>query len=210
MFRQRFLIFSSILLLTSMINCQTLPPNVTNILNQLLEQSLADQQQNINGDGGGDGSNSSLTPANLSEIVRIFVQFLVAIFNAFQRVFAQSPMLRNDIVYKSWNDQDLVYNQNISFEKVLEERKEKFDQIFNTVQRFKRGAIGTMFENFSEKDVENLLEKFLKNTQNNNNNDNNLTRIKRNLQQFINLEQLFDSDTIEKLLQNYIAPIKSN
>lgn len=67
-----------------------------------------------------------------------------------------------------------------------------------------------MFENFSEKDVENLLEKFLKNTQNNNNNDNNLTRIKRNLQQFINLEQLFDSDTIGKLLQNYIAPIKSN
>lgn len=133
MFRQRFLILSSILLLTSMINCQTLPPNVTNILNQLLEQSLADQQQNINGDGGGDGSNSSLTPANLSEIVRIFVQFLVAIFNAFQRVFAQSPMLRNDIVYKSWNGQDLAYNQSISFEKVLEERKEKFDQIFSKI-----------------------------------------------------------------------------
>nr|XP_046918228.1 crustapain-like [Dermatophagoides farinae] len=147
------------------------------------------------------GDSSSLTPTNLAEIVRIFVQFLVAIFNAFQRIFAQSPMLRNDVMYKSWSDQDFAYNPNISFEKVLQDRKEKFNQIFNTVQRFKRGAGKTFnMDDFSQENVENLLEQFLKNI-------NGLTRIKRNVEQFINRGQ-FDNNAIEKLLNDYVSAMK--
>lgn len=125
--QQSFILLWALLMIVPIGHSQTLPPNVTNILNQLLEQSLADQQQDINGDS------SSLTPTNLAEIVRIFVQFLVAIFNAFQRIFAQSPMLHNDVMYKSWSDQDFAYNPNISFEKVLQDRKEKFNQIFGMI-----------------------------------------------------------------------------
>ena len=127
--QQSFILLWALLMIVPIGHSQTLPPNVTNILNQLLEQSLADQQQDINGDS------SSLTPTNLAEIVRIFVQFLVAIFNAFQRIFAQSPMLRNDVMYKSWSDQDFAYNPNISFEKVLQDRKEKFNQIFGKISK---------------------------------------------------------------------------
>ncbi|KAH7636326.1 group 1 mite allergen-like protein [Dermatophagoides farinae] len=193
--QQSFILLWALLMIVPIGHSQTLPPNVTNILNQLLEQSLADQQQDINGDS------SSLTPTNLAEIVRIFVQFLVAIFNAFQRIFAQSPMLRNDVMYKSWSDQDFAYNPNISFEKVLQDRKEKFNQIFNTVQRFKRGAGKTFnMDDFSQENVENLLEQFLKNI-------NGLTRIKRNVEQFINRGQ-FDNNAIEKLLNDYVSAMK--
>ncbi|XP_075585212.1 crustapain [Dermatophagoides farinae] len=153
------------------------------------------------------GDSSSLTPTNLAEIVRIFVQFLVAIFNAFQRIFAQSPMLRNDVMYKSWSDQDFAYNPNISFEKVLQDRKEKFNQIFSKISKilFKQKElfqqiISIIHFQIRQENVENLLEQFLKNI-------NGLTRIKRNVEQFINRGQ-FDNNAIEKLLNDYVSAMK--
>lgn len=140
------LLIISMLSSNIVIHCQytTLPPNVTNILNQLLEQSLA-----INQNVPSSSSNSTPTPSNLSEIVRIFVQFLVAMFNAFTRIFAQSPFLNDKIVYSNSNSldsietkseqlsplssrNDTIAKQPSELEKILETRRQEFDKMLGS------------------------------------------------------------------------------
>lgn len=69
--------------------------NVTNILEEILDQYVKDNNNNNNGSSG----SNSLVPSSLSEIIQIFVRFLVTIFKAVIQIFPQSSIFNDKVAW---------------------------------------------------------------------------------------------------------------
>lgn len=84
--------------------CQTgsddrLKVNVTNILEEILDQYVKDNNTN------GSNSSNNLVPSSLSEIIQIFVRFLVTIFKALIQIFPQSSIFNDKVAWYNNDNQ---------------------------------------------------------------------------------------------------------